>query len=62
MSSLALALSVLAFSPARAVAADLIDLTHATIVVPPGQEPPSGPAAALVLQEELAARLGMKPA
>lgn len=56
---LALALCTTWLVPAAA--ADLVDLTHATIVVRPGDQPAAARAAADVLQEELELRLGRRP-
>ncbi|WP_157898787.1 hypothetical protein [Luteitalea pratensis] len=57
-----IALSWLMASPSGATAADLVDITTATIVVQPGTRPTGERVAAQVLQEELEARLGARPA
>jgi hypothetical protein len=55
-----LALSLLACWPTDAVAADLVDLSAATIVVRPDPRPAAERAASQVLQEELETRLGTR--
>ena len=57
-----MAVSWLGALPSAATAADLVDLTTATIVVQPGTRPTGERMAAQVLQEELEARLGTRPA
>lgn len=51
-------MSWLLLVPGPATASDLLDLSTATIVVRPDARPPGEQAAAVVLQEELQARLG----
>ena len=53
-------MSVLACMPALAIAADLVDLSSATIVVRPDPRPAAERAASEVLVEELEARLGAR--